>query len=108
MYHPCDSLALTIIIITIIKLHFKEAEFTNVPLGAMADTPDERIIGAQVYLMHFLSRVHGLKSPRKYAQNHYQSRYAALYPENGLYMRKNDNFKCFSDQVAFQESVIKK
>jgi hypothetical protein len=90
------------------QLHFKEAEFTNVPLGKMSEDPDERIIGAQVYLMHFLSRVEGLKSPKKYAENHYKSRYAALYPKNGLYMRKNAKFMCYSDRVEFQESVVKK
>ena len=74
----------------------------------MAENPEERIIGAQVYLMHFLSRVEGLKSPKKYAENHYKSRYSALYPKNGLFMRKNENFKCYKDQEEYQESVIKK
>lgn len=78
------------------------------PLGKMAELPDERIIGAQVYLMHFLSRVDGLKSPKTFAQNHYKSRYAALFPRNGLFMKKNDKFKCFSDQVDYQESIVKK
>lgn len=88
-------------------LHLKEAEFTVVPLGKMSDIPNERIIGAQVYLMHFLSRIHGLKSPKKFAENHYKSRYSTIYPKNGLFMRKHD-FKCFSDQTEYQESVIKR
>lgn len=74
----------------------------------MAENPDDRIIGAQVYLMHFLSRVDGLKSPKKFAENHVKSRYSAIYPKNGLFMRKNSNFKCFSDQVEYQESIVKK
>ena len=73
----------------------------------MADDPDERIIGAQVYLLHFLSRVDGIKSPKRFANNHYKSRYAALYPMNGLFMRRN-NFNCYEDQVDFQESVVKR
>jgi hypothetical protein len=89
-------------------LHFKEAEFTSVPLGNMAEDPQERVIGAQVYVMHFLSRIEGLKSPKKYAENHYKSRYSVLYPKNGLYMRKNNKFNCYSDQVGYQESVMKK
>jgi hypothetical protein len=92
----------------LLQLHFKEAEFTSVPLGKMAENPDDRIIGAQVYLMHFLSRVDGLKSPKKFAENHVKSRYSAIYPKNGLFMRKNSNFKCFSDQVEYQESIVKK
>ncbi len=52
----------------------------------------ERIVAAQVYLVHILSRIHslreaGLRSPRDYVRKLYYSRYAQLYPPSSLFMK---------------------
>lgn len=57
--------------------------------------------------MHFLSRLNGLQSPKKYIERHYLSRYSTMYPQQGLYMRKiMKNFHCYKDNATLYESVI--
>jgi hypothetical protein len=61
----------------------------------------------QIFLVHFLSRVEGLRSPKSYIGHHYTNRYGALYPLDGLYMRKLlKSFSCYSDDKSLYESVL--
>lgn len=70
-------------------------------------TKEQRIVSAQVFLVHVLSRVQGFTSVLKYARSLYQSRYAALYPEDGLYLQKS-RFQCLRDQTKKYNAIIKK
>lgn len=81
-----------------------EAMSTRLPFpGAL--TKDEKIIYAQVFLAHVLSRINGLTSIRSYAMKLYHARYGILYPENSLFMQQQ-TFSCFADQPEFHETVI--
>lgn len=68
---------------------------------------EERIVSAQVFLVHVLSRVHGVASVLKFARALYQSRFAALYPEEGLFMQRSA-FQCLRDQPSLYNSIVKK
>lgn len=70
-------------------------------------TNDEKIVYAQVYLVHVLSRIHGLSSIRAYANKLFQARYSVLFPENSLYMQQQ-TFQCFADQEEFHAATVDK
>lgn len=85
-----------------------EAQALGVVLGNVTSS-EEKIIAAQVYAVHFLSRVQDLRSPSKFAQRHYQSRYSLLFPENGLFMSKiRKTHHCFEDTPSLHSSVLSK
>jgi hypothetical protein len=72
----------------------------------LTQSKEQRIVSAQVFLVHVLSRVHGVFSVQKYAQALYRSRYSALFPENGLFLRKRRQFQCLRDQPALYNSIV--
>jgi hypothetical protein len=85
-----------------------EAQSLGVLLGKVS-TPEEKIVAAQVYAVHFLSRVRGLKSPDKFARSHFDSRYSRLYPSDSLFMAKlKRTFHCLADNVTLHESILQK
>jgi hypothetical protein len=47
------------------QLHLLEAYATLLPLGNFT-TEEDKIVSAQVYLVHFLSRIKEISSPRKF------------------------------------------
>jgi hypothetical protein len=60
-----------------------------------------------VFLVHVLSRVHGVSSVRNYAQALYFARFAALFPDEGLFLRQQGAlFQCVRDQHEVYTSII--
>lgn len=51
---------------------------------------------AQVFLVHVLSRVRELKTVRGFAEALYSSRYALLFPRQGLFVQRSA-FRCFKE-----------
>jgi hypothetical protein len=102
-----------------------EAQSLGIILGNVS-SPEDRLVAAQVrlpslpleptlttvfqiYAVHFLSRIHDLKSPEKFARSHYLSRYSRLYPSDGLFMTKlRKTFHCHSDNQTLHDSVFHK
>lgn len=84
------------------------AWYTELPFDPQAlHTTEQRIVSAQVFLVHVLSRVQGVSSVLKFANALYQSRFAALYPEDGLFMQRS-TFQCLRDQGrVYNENVSK-
>jgi hypothetical protein len=68
-----------------------------------------------VYLVHLLSRIHGIKSILEYSESLYSSRYQSFFPIDSLYIQQqqqqqsnNDRFICFKDQPKVYNSLIDK
>jgi hypothetical protein len=83
-----------------------EAMSTRLPFpGSLKQ--DEKIIYAQVYLVHVLSRINGLVSIRGYATKLYNARYSFMFPEDSLFMQQHA-FSCFADRPDYHQSVLDK
>ncbi len=66
-----------------------------------------------MYLVHLLSRIHGIKSILEYSESLYSSRYQSFFPIDSLYIQQqqqssNDRFICFKDQPKVYNSLIDK
>ena len=72
-----------------------------------ASTKSERVVSAQVFIVHVLSRIRGFKSVLKYAQSLYQTRYSALYPEEGLFLQRSE-FSCLRDDPTLYNKIVNK
>ena len=62
---------------------------------------------AQVFLVHVLSRVRGLVSVRAFSSALYKSRYALLYPKQGLFLQKS-TFQCFKEADDTHSRALEK
>ena len=66
-----------------------------------------------MYLVHLLSRIHGIKSILEYSESLYSSRYQSFFPIDSLYIQQqqqsnNGRFICFKDQPKVYNSLIDK
>ena len=102
------SLSLDVLSVSKEQLLLLPADHMGLPFrGEEVASKEQRIVSAQVFLVHVLSRVQGFTSVLKYARSLYHSRYAALYPEDGLYLQRS-KFQCLRDQTKKYNSIIKK
>lgn len=83
-----------------------EAMSTRLPFPGSLEK-NEKIVYAQVYLAHVLSRIHGLSSIRGYGAKLYNARYSLMFPENSLFMQQQ-TFQCFADAPDFHKDVVDK
>ena len=60
-----------------------------------------------MYLVHLLSRIHGIKSILHYSNSLYHSRYSSIFPEDSLFIQQN-NFYCLRDKSSLYNSIIDK
>lgn len=83
------------------------AQADQLPLAFLEtnQTQDERVVSAQVFLAHLLSRVQDVSSIRKYASVLYASRFAALFPRQGPRMQKS-SFACLKNDPARHSAVV--
>lgn len=70
------------------------------------ETREQRIVAAQVFLVHVLSRVVGMTSVRKFALSLYHSRFSVLFPEEGLFLQKRAGFQCLRDQPEMYDNLV--
>lgn len=116
------SLGLDILSASVPQLHLLEAFYTPLPYSKDDFEPGEkvglygktlmdavrnmRIIAAQAYLLHFISRLRKLKgrkkiplilSPKTFASDLFTTRYSSIYPENSLFIQRSE-FKCLSNK----------
>eukprot|EP00968_Pinguiococcus_pyrenoidosus_P015018 scaffold1376_cov257-Pinguiococcus_pyrenoidosus.AAC.31 len=88
------SLSLSVVSPSEEELILSEAYWRDLPFGNL-EGPQERVLAARLYLLEFLSRVGGVKSPKWFADRLYHQRYAALYPETSLFMQERlGGFDC--------------
>eukprot|EP01035_Chromulina_nebulosa_P021270 gene21270-27561_t len=70
---------------------------------------EERVVIAQIYIVHILSRVQGVKSPKQFANSLYLNRYSSLFPIDSLFLQKEEqNFDCFADQPEITQKLLSK
>lgn len=102
------SLSLDVLSVSKEQLLLMPADHMGLPFaGEQVATKEQRIVSAQVFLVHVLSRVQGFTSVLKYARSLYLSRYAALYPEDGLFLQRS-TFQCLRDQTKKYNAIVKK
>lgn len=65
-----------------------------------------RIINTQVFLVHVLSRIEGIKTIRQYAQRLYRARYSVLYPADSLLIA-GTSFHCYRDEEVYSKEVLR-
>jgi hypothetical protein len=100
------SVLLDVLSVSLEQQTLAPAYYLQLPFAsALTQSKEQRLVAAQVYLVHVLSRVHGVTSVAKVAQALYRSRYAALYPENGLFLRKS-KFQCLQDQPELYDDLV--
>lgn len=72
---------------------------------------DHKTVSAQVFLVHFLSRVQGMSSIKRYSKNLLKSRfYPVVSPPNGLAAETN-RFSCYSstpEELKLHKSIVNK
>eukprot|EP00598_Pedospumella_elongata_P000332 CAMPEP_0184973120 /NCGR_PEP_ID=MMETSP1098-20130426/5014_1 /TAXON_ID=89044 /ORGANISM="Spumella elongata, Strain CCAP 955/1" /LENGTH=515 /DNA_ID=CAMNT_0027495551 /DNA_START=241 /DNA_END=1788 /DNA_ORIENTATION=- len=102
------SVSLDVLSVSQEQLLLLPAEHMGLPFQeADVATKEQRFVSAQVFLVHVLSRIKGFKSVRKYAESLYDSRYAALYPESGLFIQRS-NFQCLRDNTKLYNRIVRK
>jgi len=94
------------------QLVLLEAYNVGLPFkGLDMSSQEVRVLASQIYLVHVLSRIHGVVSPKKYSRALYKSRYSRIYPENGMYLQKQalkNGFRCFREKEdVLRETVAK-
>jgi hypothetical protein len=103
-----SSVLLDVLSVSLEQQTLAPAYYLQLPFApALTQSKEQRVVAARVYLVHVLSRVHGVTSVAKVAQALYRSRYAALYPENGLFLRKS-KFQCLRDQPELYDGLVSK
>ncbi len=101
------SVSLDVLSVSQEQLLLLPAEHMGLPFKeADVATKEQRIVSAQVFLVHVLSRIKGFKSVRKYAESLYVNRYAALYPESGLFIQRS-NFQCLRDNTKLYNHIVR-
>eukprot|EP01039_Chlorochromonas_danica_P004927 gene4927-5409_t len=102
-----ETLSITLDILSVSKVQMYQLEALALPLPFSTTTTTEfvsshhsesiaasRIIRTQVFLVHVLSRIHGIKTIKQYGRKLYTTRYQSLLPENSLEIRQS-NFTCY-------------
>eukprot|EP00616_Rhizochromulina_sp_CCMP1243_P000940 CAMPEP_0118970540 /NCGR_PEP_ID=MMETSP1173-20130426/7412_1 /TAXON_ID=1034831 /ORGANISM="Rhizochromulina marina cf, Strain CCMP1243" /LENGTH=551 /DNA_ID=CAMNT_0006919915 /DNA_START=42 /DNA_END=1697 /DNA_ORIENTATION=- len=77
------SLSMSVVSPSAEEGHLAKASWTKLPFGAL-ESVEQKAVGVQIYLVHLLSRLRGITSPRDYARELYDLRFAALFPESSL------------------------
>lgn len=90
------------------QLILLEAFSMNIPFKQLTNSLEERVIGAQIFLVHLLSHFPFVKSPKQTARSLYRSRFESLYPRSSLFLQRK-SFDCFKDrQAEIGEKVLDK
>jgi hypothetical protein len=103
------SFGVDVLSVSAVQSLLLEAHSTSLPLrGEELDLEkkEHRVIASMVYIVHVLSRVNGIESPRKFAQSLYQARFSQLYPENSLFFMQHRDFVCYQDQQELLQSIL--
>ena len=106
------QLSLTLDVLSVSKEHLLLQNIWHMLLPFKNDTistKNGRIVSAQVYLMHLLSRLHGFESPKRYSKLLYKTRYSKLYFENSLFMQSAHNkFQCLRDTPTTHADIVRR
>ncbi len=106
------QLSLTLDVLSVSKEHLLLQNIWHMQLPFNNDTittKNGRIVSAQVYLMHLLSRLHGFESPKRFSKLLYKIRYSKLYVENSLFMQSERNkFQCLRDTPSAHMDIVRK
>lgn len=106
------QLSLTLDVLSVSKEHLLLQNIWHMQLPFNNDTittKNGRIVSAQVYLMHLLSRLHGFESPKRFSKLLYKTRYSKLYVENGLFVQSSRNkFQCLRDTPSAHMDIVRK
>ncbi len=66
------------------EAHLSRTEWTPLPIGSI-DTHVEKVVSAQAILVHIISRVKTLGTPKLFSDFLYEDRWRAMYPEHVEY-----------------------
>lgn len=104
------SFGVDVLSVSAVQTLLMEAYSTSLPLRGDKDfkleKKEHKIIASMMFIVHLLSRVVGIESPRKFAQSMYSTRYSQLYPENSLYLLQHKGFVCYQNQPELIEHVL--
>lgn len=97
------SLSLSTVSPSAEEYRLSQAYWTLLPFKPYT-TGLEKVVAAQTFLVHLLSRSEGVGAPWKLARWLYRSRYSRLYPETGLLLL-NSRFTCYEDEEEAKATV---
>lgn len=100
------STVLDVLTASSVQLSLQEAWNMALPFhNNTISNKNDRIISAQVYMLHILSRVKELKSPKEYSSDLYRKRYSQIFSKHSLYFEKNKHFDCLSQKPEYHKQV---
>jgi len=77
------SLSMSVVSPSAEEGHLSKASWTKLPFGSLT-TVHEKAIAVQTYMIHLLSRLRGITSPRDFARELYDLRFSSLFPDSSL------------------------
>lgn len=78
------SMSLSVVSPSAEEGHLSRAYWMPLPFRKVANSTAERAVAVQVYLVHLISRLPSVSSPREFATELYETRFAPIYPESSL------------------------